>query len=227
MPIGLCVGLLVAGLIALASWPGFFPGHVAVSGNRRVPRGEILARAAIAPHLSIWIQNSHAIASRIEAIPYIGTASVRRVPPASIRIIVTERVPFATIRSGDAVAVVDRGLRVLEPASSPDNLPALVAGPGIELVPGTYVRTADAVRLRDAYEAVAAAGVDASEVSLDRFGGLIVTRRDGLELLLGTQDALKEKLTLANAIVAQVLKGQRRVAAIDVRAPGAPVLVYR
>jgi cell division protein FtsQ len=227
MPIALGVGLLVVALTVAAKWPGFYPRHVVVKGNHRVPTGEILARAAIAPHLSIWVQNTGAIAKRIEAIPYIATARIHRIPPTSIRIVVAERVPFAVVRSGDNAAVVDRALRVLEPASSPSSIPVFVVGPAVDLVPGTYVQAARAVELRDAYEAVAAARIDAVELSLDRFGGLVVTTRDGLRLLLGSQDDLEQKLTLANAIRAQVIGRQRRVAAIDLRAPAAPVLVYR
>jgi DNA-binding transcriptional regulator YdaS (Cro superfamily) len=45
--------------------------------------------------------------------------------------------------------------------------------------------------------------------------------------LLGPQSDLAQKLTLVDAILAQVVHGQRRIAAIDVRAPGTPVVVYR
>jgi cell division protein FtsQ len=227
MPIVFCVGLLAAGAAFGIGWPGFFPRQIAVSGNHRVPRGEILMRAAIAPHISIWVQNTGAMAKRIESIPYIATARVHRIPPASIRIVVAERIPFALLRSGDDGALVDRELRVLEPAGLSAGLPTLLVGPGVDLIPGTYVRTAATLELRQAYEAVTAARIDPAVLGLDRFDGLVVTTRDGLRLLLGSPDDLEQKLALANAIRSQVLGRQRRVAAIDLRAPGAPVLVYR
>ena len=65
-------------------------------------------------------------------------------------------------------------------------------------------------------------------LALDRFGGLVVTMRDGrTRCFLAAQNDLGEKLTLADAILKQVVGRQRRVAAIDLRAPAAPVLVYR
>ncbi|HEX3671062.1 MAG TPA: cell division protein FtsQ/DivIB, partial [Candidatus Cybelea sp.] len=156
---------------------------------------------------------------------YIGSAVVARRLPAAMRITVVERAPFAILRSGYEAAVVDRSLRVLEPASD-QQLAELVIRPGANLVPGGYVKTREAFELRSAYDAVASSRIVPVELSLDRFGGLIVTTRGGLKLLLGTENDLESKLTLADAILAQVVTRQRRVAAIDLRAPAAPVLVY-
>jgi cell division septal protein FtsQ len=225
MPIAICTLLLLVAIGVAATWPGFDPKQITVTGNHRVGSDEILSRAAIAPHVTIWLQNTGAIARRIEAIPYIGSAVVARRLPAAMRITVVERAPFAILRSGYEAAVVDRSLRVLEPASD-QQLAELVIRPGANLVPGGYVKTREAFELRSAYDAVASSRIVPVELSLDRFGGLIVTTRGGLKLLLGTENDLESKLTLADAILAQVVTRQRRVAAIDLRAPAAPVLVY-
>ena len=227
MPIALGTAVVLILLAVAATWPGFYPGEIAVSGNHRVTRGEILATAAVAPNVSIWFQNIGAVASRIEAIPYIETVYVHRAMPASMRIVVVERVPFAVLRSGASAAVVDRSLRVLEPAIGADPLPVLDVEPGLNLSPGEYVRTRHAIELRDCYVAIAARQIVARELGFDRFGGLVVTMRGGLRLLLGADNDLGRKLTLAEAILSQVVGPQRRVAAIDLRAPAAPVIVYR
>ncbi len=226
MPIAICALLVGTGLAVAATWPAFDPKEIAIRGNHRVARAEILARAAIPAHVTIWLQNTGAIARRVEAIPYIATAAVGRTPPAAMQIAVVERVPFAIVRSGDERAVVDHALRVLEPADGGEPFPELAIAPGSELVPGAYVRSRDAVELRDAYDAVAATRIPAIALGLDRFGGLVVTMRGGMKLLLGGSNDLDRKLTLASAILAQVVTQQRRVAAIDLRAPTAPVLVY-
>lgn len=227
MPIALGSGLVLLALGIAATWPGFDARRIVVTGNRRVPGDEILTRAGIARGVSIWFQNTGAIARRVEGIPSIAVAGVHRVPPSSIWIVVSERVPFAVVRSGTNDVVVDRDLRVLEPATVSDRLPLLVVKPGLLLTPGAYVRRRDAIELRDAYLAVAAAQIVPLEIGFDHFGGLVVTMGDGLHVLLGTQNDLGEKLTLADAILKQVVGRQRRVAAIDLRAPAAPVLVYR
>jgi cell division septal protein FtsQ len=227
MPIALGAALVFVGLAFAATWPGFDPRQIAVTGNRRVTRGEILARAAVAPHVSIWLQNTGAIAVRIEAIPFIATAAVHRIPPAAIKIVVAERVPFALLRSGANAVVIDRALRVLTLATGDERLPVFLVEPDLDLWPGEFVRTHTAIDLRNTYEAMTARRIVPVELGFDRFGGLVVTMPGGLRLLLGGQNDLGRKLTLADAILAQVVGGQQRVAAIDLRAPAAPVLVYR
>lgn len=210
-----------------ATWPGFDPKHIAVKGNHQVGSGEILAHAAINPRLSIWLQNTRAIEARVASIPYIAQAAVHRIPPASIVIVVTERAPFATLQSGDDVAVVDRNMRVLTLDMLDEPLPVFVIDPGASLEPGAFVRTHQALELRDADDAVTARGIVPAQLSIDRYGGLVVTMRGGLRLLFGSENDLSGKLRLAQAILAQVVGHQSRVAAVDLRAPAAPVLVYR
>ncbi len=227
MLIALAAGVVLVVLAQAATWPGFQPRQITVTGNNRVTRGEILTAAAIAPHVSIWLQNTGAMANRIEAIPYIATVGVHRALPASIRIAVEERVPFAVLRSGAVAGIVDRSLRVLELATAADRLPILDVEPGLAFSPGDYVRTRRAIELRDSYVAIAARRIVPRELQIDRFGGLVVTMRGGVRLLLGAENDLGAKLTLADAILSQVVGHQRRVAAIDLRAPAAPVVVYR
>jgi len=227
LPIGFAVALLAGALAFAAVYPGFEPKRVVVSGNSRVSRQEILARAAVAPHLTIWLQNTGAIAQRVAAIPYIDVVHVRRIPPATIRIVVTERAPFAVVRSGYDAVIVDRTLRVLEPVEDENTLPVLDIGPGIALTPGAVLRSSAAVALRAAYETMASRQMMPAQLALDRYGGLVVTMHSGLRLMLGGQNDLAQKLTLADAIVSQIVTQRRRVAAIDLRAPSAPVLVYR
>ena len=227
LPIGLAVIVAAVVLVFFATYPGFDPQRVSVSGNSRVSRQEILTRAAVAPQTTIWLQNTGAIAQRISAIPYIDKAHVRRIPPATIRIVVTERTPFAQLRSGYDTEVVDRSLRVLEPAATESALPVFDLEPGIDLTPGSFVRSSAAFALRKAFETMVSRQITPVELGFDRYGGLVVTLRGGLRLLLGGQNDLAQKLTLADAILSQIVAGKGRIAAIDLRAPSAPVLVYR
>ena len=227
MPIGLGAALVIAGLVFAATWAGFQPKHIVVVGNHRVTRHEIVVRAAILRHETIWLQNTGAIAKRIEAIPFVDTASVHRIPPATIEIAIAERTPFAILVSGSESGLADHALRVLDAAPADARLPMLVLEPGLELVPGAFVKTRDAVALRAAYDALNAAQIVPAQIALDRYGGIVVTLSDGLRLLLGTPADLAQKLALVNPILSQVVGRQRRVAALDLRAPATPVIVYR
>jgi cell division protein FtsQ len=218
--------LAVLGLAFLAMWPGFDLKHVTVTGNQRVSTDEILARAAIPTNRSIWFENTGAIADRIRAIPYIDSVSVGRIPPVSLTVWVTERVPFAILESGETRAIVDRAMRVLSPAPDDERLPVFIV-PDLGLTPGRFVTAPGALALRETYIAMAGSGVSPASLSFDRYGGLVATTPSGLRVLFGERDDLGHKVRLLQAILAQVVRRQGSVAAIDLRAPGTPVVVYR
>jgi len=222
-----CAALVAGALGAAATWPGFDPERIAVTGNHRVTRNEILIEAAIAPHVSIWLQNTGAMAARIERIPFVAWAGVQRIPPASLRIAIEERIPYAQVRSGQSAAIVDQTLRALSAAEDDAMAPVFVLQPGVHLTPGTFIRAASALELRDVYQAMREREFVPVELALDRFGGLVVTLRGGMRLLLGSENDLDQKLTLAKAIEAQVASRQPQLTTIDLRAPAAPVVVYR
>ena len=185
-------------------------------------------RAQISPNRNLWLQNPLAIAQRVERIPYIDRARVHRILPAYVVIEVSERVPFALVRDTDATALVDHDLRVLEnPLRKPVQLPFLVVRGYLNLEPGAFVNAPSVVALRDGYDAMVAANVVPTALALDQFGGLVATVRGNIRVLLGDDDDLSKKLALIDPILAQIVRKQRRVAAIDLRAPSTPVLVYR
>jgi cell division protein FtsQ len=218
----------VAGLaVFCVTWPGFAPKAVTVGGNRVVARSEIVARAAVSTHLNLWLQNPGAIAARVETIPYVSRADVHRVPPATIAIWVTERTPFAILRGNGSEASIDRALRVLGPVERGTTLPVFDAG-AFELPDaGAFVTSSRVASLRDDYEALLTARVVPESLGFDKFGGLVATMNDGIKILLGDDADLNGKLRLIDPILAQVVRSQRRVAAVDLRAPATPVLVYK
>lgn len=227
MSIGAVAALAAAAGAFAVTWPGFRPQATYVTGNRVVTRAEILARAGIAPDRSIWLQSPRAMSARIEDIPYVATASVRRVIPSGLSIAITERAPFAVLQSGSSSVVADRALRVLSAAYGPQSLPVLVLPPGVALVPGSFITLPAARALRTVEDAFSERGIEPATLRYDRFGGLVAELHDGVRVLVGSQDDLDKKLALVKPILAQVVGSQTRVAAIDLRAPATPVVVYR
>jgi hypothetical protein len=223
----------LAGILSVAAgafftmWSGFDPSHVAVTGNRRVSSSEILRVADIPANRSIWLDNTKAIAARIRTIPYVGKASIHRLPPASLTIAVSERVPFAILTSEGRSVVVDRELRVLSPAAGDELLPAFVLTLHGSLAPGTFVTARDASVLRDVYTTMASYGLTPAMLAFDRYGDVIAEVSGTPRLLLGQPDDIGRKVRLITAILAQVVHRQESVSAIDVRAPATPVVVYR
>jgi cell division septal protein FtsQ len=199
-------------------WPGFYPKHILVSGNERVDRATILQAALM--------QSINAMAARVAAIPFVGRVTVRRYPPGTIAIAVTERVPFAMVQRGDAMAIVDDSLRVLGNESDDAALPLFVLSGNNAFVPGAFLHSNDALALRSAYATVKDAALVPTLLEFDRYGQLEVTTADGLHLLLGDPSGLEQKVRLCSAILAQTTGQRRKLATIDVRAPGTPVVTY-
>jgi cell division protein FtsQ len=218
----LVLGAAVGGYY-MATWPGFRVRRVMVAGNHRVSTHAIVARAAIDSRINVWLQNMSAAAARVAAIPDIGQVTMRRGFPASLTIAVSERAPFAEIRAGQEVAVVDRDLRVLQ-AAPPAGLPRLIVRAALPRA-GEFIKDERVLRLRDDYERLTGAHVVVVTLGYDRFGDLTAGTPRGVQLLLGDDEDLARKIALIGPILSQT--AGRRIAAIDLRAPGTPVVVYR
>jgi cell division protein FtsQ len=222
------LGIVAAAVLAfLLAWPGFRLRHVSVQGNHVVPTDEILRAARVAPGQNIWLENRRAIAGRIGGIPYVESVWIHRLLPDSIAIVVRERVPFAVLQTSDDDAIVDRSLRVLQEPGAAPALPVFSLSAAAPLVPGEYVRSKDAIGLRNAYDTLAGKGMKVSTLTLDPYGDLVAELPSGLRLLLGDPSNLEKKLALAGEILSQVARKQRSISALDLRAPSAPVIVYR
>lgn len=219
---------LLAGAVAFAAlWPGFDPTHIEVVGNVRVAESEVLMRAAIARNENMWLQNTSAISRRIETIPYVEKARVHRIPPTTIKVSITERIPFCILASADDAVVADRALRVLEQSTGTEQLPVFVLRPGLALRPGAFVTQGDALALRDDYDVMLAAHLAPEELRRDRFGGVVVKLPGDVRVLLGDDRDISRKIALIDPILTQVVRNRARVAEIDLRAPSTPVIEYR
>lgn len=207
-----------------ASWPGFRPAAVRVSGNRVVDSREILARAAIAPDRNVWLQNMRAAAARVKTIPYIDGAWIHRTPPAGVSIVVTERQPAAVLQTPAGQVLIDRRLRVLGPVTAgAQALPRIKANAAVP-APGATVHDASVARLLADAQTLLAAHVAVSAVYFDRFGDVDATMRSGIELLLGSDADIAAKSAMVAPILSQAGAGGRKIAAIDLRAPKTPVV---
>lgn len=210
-----------------ATWPGFYPQRISVSGNRIVSAQEIAQRAHIARRQNLWLQNMRTAADRVAAIPYIRTVAIHRGLPAAVRIEVTERAPYAQLRYGAQEALVDRDLRILQIESAPEALPAFVAKGIAAPAAGTFVKDPAVVRLRDDYEALSGAHVVVASLQYDKFGDLVATMRSGIQLLLGDDRSLAQTAPLVGPILSQVGASGRKIAQVDLRAPKTPVVVFK
>lgn len=220
---------LLAGLAGYyaATWPGFDPKAVTISGNRIVSAQDIASRAHISRAKNVWLQNMRAAADRVAAIPYIRTVAIHRGLPANVRIVVTERTPYAQLRYEKQTALIDRDLRVLEMQPAAVALPVFVGSVRIMPAAGAFVKDPDIARLRDDYEALSQAHVVVASLEYDKFGDLVATMRSGVELLFGDDKILDKTAPLVGPILSQVAASGKKIAQVDLRAPKTPVVVFK
>jgi cell division protein FtsQ len=232
---------LVAVGLREAADPRFALGAVAVSGFHATPRSVVLLAAALPPGANVWLLDTSGAERRIEALPWIDTARIRRSWPNRLRIDVSERVPVALVGApagGGAeepaaeVGLIDATLRVLavEPAGALgpseralpvfrlDPQPALEAGeaPAADTVQTAY----------DSLVQLRALGLHVSEVDIKPATGITVTCDGGLRVILGSEDDFGKKVALFKAIAPKIAQPQD-VVYVDLRSVRAPTVLYR
>jgi len=221
-------GLAVWGGISFATAPAFRLKKVDVTGLARVPRDEVERRAGIDRGQNVWLLDARAIAARVEAIPFVRSASVRRLPPATVVIEVTEREPDACVSDGSGrLQVIDRDLRVLENGCDPAQFVTFRLQTPLARAPGAFLDDPELTKLEADAHALGAQPERFSAFGDDAYGQLVATRRDGVEIYFGDDVDLGRKENLIGPILAALGPRASRVRALDVRAPATPVVEYR
>lgn len=113
---------------------GFVVHAVDVAGGRDVSAAEIAAAIGAEPGRGLLSIDPHTARTAIEAMSRVESASVARLWPDRISVVITERVPYALWQSGGVHHVIDRSGVVLsgETASEYAHLPRVV-GEGANL----------------------------------------------------------------------------------------------
>jgi cell division protein FtsQ len=225
---GLLALALAVGAVQLARTPLFGLAAVHVEGTKALGRNEVLAAAAVRPGEPYLGLDLEAIRHRVEALPRVAAARVVRDYPASLRIVVTERIPVASVRTRTVSWQVAADGTVLEavrqpPAGLPQvgsvPLPADVH-PGSRLPPGNPLANALAALggmrpdLRAQVIAVHARSLDGLEFGL----------RDGTRVLYGLAVEQPAKDAAVLLVRRTLAREGREVERIDVRNPSAPTV---
>jgi cell division protein FtsQ len=116
-----------------ANAAGFRIISVALAGNVRVSREEVLAIAGVTGTTSLLFLDVAAVRERLRTNPWIADATVLKLYPGELQVNITERQPFALWQKDRRVSVIAEDGTVLEPFVAPGlvQLP-LVVGKGAE-----------------------------------------------------------------------------------------------
>jgi cell division protein FtsQ len=107
---------------------GFKIDAVTITGQSETAELDVLTQLAIPEHASIVMFDAHQARLRVEEIPWVAAATIRKIYPGTIEVEVTEREPFAVWQRNGELALIDVEGRVLSDYVAPRyrSLPMLV-----------------------------------------------------------------------------------------------------
>ena len=216
--IGLVVLLLAVERSALVALE-----EVAVTGTDRLAAADVREAADLELGTSILRLRLGEARERVERLPLVRTAEARRVDPLTVVITVTEREPALAVTDGQHHRVIDRdGVVLLD--EEHEQLPVIEVTdepPAVGASVEEHTALANAHRawrglsgpIRGEVVRYEASSADALELEL----------ANGVRVRFGRAHRVDETVRALGAVLADV--GDAPVEAIDVRAPGAPVVV--
>jgi cell division protein FtsQ len=118
------------GGLALVHSSVFGAKNVEVSGDRHTPRAAVLRAAGLIGAPPLVDLDAAAIASRVDRLPWVASATVDISWPSTVSIRLKERVPVAAVQlAAGGFAICDPTGRVLEDvATRPPSLPLVATG---------------------------------------------------------------------------------------------------
>lgn len=198
----------VVSAVTVASGLGI--GQVKITGQSETSEVDILDSLAIGRFPSLFTFDLDDARERVEALPWVGQATLKKLYPDKLEVAVIERVPYALWQHGDKVSLIDpQGIAITDYIGERyTNLP-LVVGPGAN------------ARVDEFLDLIMA---EPSLVPRVRAGVLISERRwnivlaGAVEIMLPEADPAAALARVASADAAHQLLS-RDIAAVDVRAP--------
>ena len=225
----LLVGLIAWGGAWLAQSEWFRVTRVAIDVPLASPvsRDAVRSAAGISRDTNIWLIDTRALARRIESIPYVEGAAIHRsqFPKPFVELGITVRRPSACVRASGRDVTIDATARVLQVGCATAALPRIDAGKAAVPAAGGSIADPEVGRLLADGKTLADANVAVRRLRRDRWGGLEAVDVTGVVIEFGADDDLNKKATL----VEPVRKGvpNRSIRAIDLRAPGTPIVEFR
>ncbi|MCU1455112.1 MAG: Polypeptide-transport-associated domain protein FtsQ-type [Acidimicrobiales bacterium] len=222
--IALIVVLLLLAAAAAATQSSLLDvDHIRTAGGVHTSPAALAKAGSLRTGEAMLEVDPGAVRSRVERLPWVDHASVRRQWPGTVTIRITERRPVAVVDGPSGLTLVDPTGRLLGPATGADNNLVHLDGRS-DLRPGATLGAAWQTGLE-----VAVALPPALRLQVAAIGPLgagdRLTLRDGIEVRLCGTAQLADK---AVALDALLRAGDRTaIASINLCVPGAPALTPR
>lgn len=206
--------ILSVAAIGVVRSPYFAADHLTVEGADRLTPARVLRIGGLEPGQNVVTMDTEAAERRLEADPWIASASVTTELPDTVVVRIDERAPVAAVRTLEGWDVVAADGVVLDSASRQPRLPTITS-----VVPGQDL-TALGARALGAMDRSLRATVTSLTVGADDVVRLVMD--DGVTVSYGALDEPASKAQALAAVLAWADDAGARVEEIDVSVPGAP-----
>jgi len=229
VPLAFVVLLVASAAFTFLRSPYFEVQHIDVRGVTNLSTEEVVVACGLAQDENIFDVDLRAITARLKAIPRVDKVQVSRRLPSTIVIDVRERVPVAVIPyAGYFVEVDATGLAIgLEEAYRGRELP-LVTGLTLRSVKVGHPVDAPEISSALTLIAVLPASVlqQVSEVNFSSSRGFCLYMQSGTQAIIGegTEEELRSRATVLDALLARLEQEGAHATYIDVRFEKRPVV---
>lgn len=200
---------------AVTAWAGFGIENVRITGQSETNEVNVLDALDIGQYPSLLTLDIEAARERIETLPWVKHAALKKLFPDTLEISIVERDPYALWQHAGKIALIDDAGRVIT-----ETVGERYAG-----LPRVIGAGADAMATR--YTALLA---KFPTIASRTRGGILISENrwtlvldNGVELMLPAEDPEAALATVA-ALDARDSLLSREIAAIDLRQPG-PMIV--
>ena len=202
-------GMIV--LSAATAWAGFGIENVKMTGQSETSEVDVLAALDIGQYPSLLTLDLEDAQARIETLPWVKQATLKKLFPDTVEIAVVEREPYALWQHAGIVSLIDRAGKVITDAVDDRyaGLPRVVGT-------GAAEKAVAFNALIDQFPDIAREAKAGILVSEDRW---TIVLRSGIELMLPAEDPQKALATIA-ALDRDHAVLSREISAIDLREPG-------
>lgn len=226
----LLVALIVVMILGSISWriynsPLFELREIRVVGNRMVKKGNILERAAIEPGMSLIKVSAREVKERVEAEPWIREIKVVKEYPDRLKLVVSERKPLVTLRTGSGIFIVDKDGYIWKNEGKIKKLPEVRDFPALRIETGEKLEARELKNallcLNSMDESIYSLVASLSAPSVEN---LTLQLSNGVAVSYGeASETVKKNYVLGLILSQAALKGDRLVR-IDLRVPSHPVV---
>jgi cell division protein FtsQ len=198
-------------LSATTAWAGFAIQNVKITGQSETSEVDVLSALDIGTYPSLLTLNLDAAKARIEALPWVKEATLKKLYPDTVEIGVVERDAYATWQHDSVVSLIDRaGMVITDDVSDQyEALPRVVGT-------GAADKAADYAALLASQPGIAGQAKAGVLVSESRWTILL---KNGIALMLPSEDP-QAALSIIVGLDHDHGLLSREITAVDLRQPG-------